>query len=59
MSPFRGGERAFRKADALTWLDSGRTFTLTWSKLRGWVGVRAQAWGIEPKRIGSCPLAQA
>ncbi|MFA6139497.1 MAG: DNA topoisomerase IV subunit A [Hyphomicrobium sp.] len=42
--------RVFKKADGLTWLDSaGRTFTLSWSELRDWVGVRAQAGRIAPK----------
>ena len=42
--------RVFKKADGLTWLDSaGRTFTLSWSELRDWVGVRAQAGRIVPK----------
>ena len=40
----------FRRADGLTWLDSaGRTFTLSWSELRDWVGVRAQSGRIVPK----------
>jgi hypothetical protein len=39
--------RVFKKADGLTWLDSaGRTFTLSWSELKDWVGVRAQAGRI-------------
>ena len=42
--------RVFRKADGLTWLDSaGRTFTLSWSELRDWVGERAQAGRMAPK----------
>jgi topoisomerase-4 subunit A len=42
--------RVFKKADGLTWLDSaGRTFTLSWSELRDWVGVRAQAGRVVPK----------
>jgi topoisomerase-4 subunit A len=42
--------RVFKKADGLTWLDSaGRTFTLTWSELRDWRGVRAQAGRLAPK----------
>jgi topoisomerase-4 subunit A len=42
--------RVFKKADGLTWLDSaGRTFTLSWSELRDWVGVRAQAGRVAPK----------
>ena len=42
--------RVFKKADGLTWLDSaGRTFTLSWSELKDWVGVRAQAGRIAPK----------
>jgi topoisomerase-4 subunit A len=42
--------RVFKKAEGLTWLDSaGRTFTLSWSELKDWVGVRAQAGRIVPK----------
>ncbi len=42
--------RVFKKADGLTWLDSaGRTYTLSWSELRDWVGVRAQAGRLAPK----------
>ncbi|MEQ1710069.1 MAG: DNA topoisomerase IV subunit A [Hyphomicrobium sp.] len=42
--------RVFRKADGLTWLDSaGRTYTLTWSELKEWVGDRAQAGRLAPK----------
>jgi len=42
--------RVFAKADGLTWLDSaGRTFTLTWSELKEWVGERSQAGRIAPK----------
>ena len=42
--------RVFKKADGLTWLDSaGRTFTLSWSELKDWVGVRAQAGRMAPK----------
>jgi topoisomerase-4 subunit A len=42
--------RVFKKADGLTWLDSaGRTFTLSWSELKDWVGVRAQAGRIAPR----------
>ena len=42
--------RVFKKSDGLTWLDSaGRTFTLSWSELKDWVGVRAQAGRIAPK----------
>jgi topoisomerase-4 subunit A len=42
--------RVFKKTDGLTWLDSaGRTFTLSWSELKDWVGVRAQAGRIVPK----------
>ena len=28
---------------------AGRTFTLSWSELKDWVGVRAQAGRIAPK----------
>jgi topoisomerase-4 subunit A len=54
LSPFGGGKladvRVFKKADGLTWLDSaGSTFTLSWSELRDWVGVRAQGGCIVPK----------
>ena len=42
--------RVFKKAEGLTWLDSaGRTFTLSWSELREWVGERAQAGRVAPK----------
>jgi topoisomerase-4 subunit A len=42
--------RVFKKADGLTWTDSaGRTFTLNWSELKEWVGVRAQSGRLVPK----------
>jgi topoisomerase-4 subunit A len=42
--------RVFKKAEGLSWLDSaGRTFTLPWSELKDWVGVRAQAGRLAPK----------
>ncbi len=42
--------RVFRKSEGLTWLDSaGRTYTLTWSELKEWVGERAQAGRLAPK----------
>ncbi len=42
--------RAFAKADGLTWLDAaGRTFCLSWSELKDWVGTRAQAGKLAPK----------
>jgi topoisomerase-4 subunit A len=42
--------RVFKKADGLSWLDSaGRTFTLSWSELKDWVGQRAQAGRLAPK----------
>jgi len=42
--------RVFKKAEGLTWLDSaGRTFTLSWSELKDWRGVRAQAGRLAPK----------
>jgi topoisomerase-4 subunit A len=42
--------RVFKKADGLTWTDSaGRTFTLSWSELKEWVGVRAQSGRMVPK----------
>jgi topoisomerase-4 subunit A len=42
--------RAFARKEGLTWLDSaGRTFTLSWSELREWVGSRAQAGRLAPK----------
>jgi topoisomerase-4 subunit A len=42
--------RTFAKADGLAWLDSaGRTFTLSWSELKEWVGQRAQAGRVVPK----------
>jgi hypothetical protein len=40
----------FKKADGLTWTDSaGRTFTLSWSELKEWVGVGAQSGRLVPK----------
>ena len=53
--------RVFKKADGLTWLDSaGRTFTLSWSELKDWVGVRAQAGcadGLPPRdQLRACVL---
>ena len=48
--------RVFKKADGLTWLDTaGRTFTLSWSELKDWVGVRAQAG---PHRAQGLPPLQ-
>ena len=42
--------RVFAKKDGLSWLDSaGRTFTLSWSELREWVGQRSQAGRVVPK----------
>jgi topoisomerase IV subunit A len=42
--------RVFKKSDGLTWLDTaGRTFTLSYSELKDWVGLRAQAGKIVPK----------
>jgi topoisomerase-4 subunit A len=42
--------RVFKKSEGLTWLDSaGRTFTLSWSELKDWVGVRAQSGQVAPK----------
>ena len=42
--------RVFKKSEGLTWLDSaGRTFTLGWSELKDWVGVRAQSGQVAPK----------
>ena len=42
--------RVFKRAEGLTWLDSvGRTFTLSWSELKDWIGVRAQAGRLAPK----------
>jgi len=42
--------RVFKKADGLTWLDAaGRTYTLSWSELKEWVGVRAQSGKVAPK----------
>jgi topoisomerase-4 subunit A len=42
--------RVFQKSAGLTWLDpAGRTFTLSWSELREWVGERAQAGKVVPK----------
>jgi topoisomerase-4 subunit A len=42
--------RVFKKADGLTWTDSaGRMFTLSWSELKEWVGMRAQSGRLVPK----------
>ncbi len=42
--------RVFSRKEGLTWLDSaGRTFTLSWSDLKDWVGTRAQAGQVAPK----------
>jgi topoisomerase-4 subunit A len=42
--------RVFQKSAGLTWLDpAGRTFTLSWSELREWIGERAQAGKVVPK----------
>ena len=42
--------RLFAKKDGLTWLDTaGRTFAMSWSELRDWVGQRAQAGRLAPK----------
>jgi len=42
--------RVFRKAEGLSWLDAaGRTFTLSYTELRDWVGQRAQAGRLAPK----------
>ncbi len=42
--------RVFVKKEGLTWLDAaGRTFTLSMSDLRDWVGARAQAGQLAPK----------
>ena len=42
--------RVFAKKDGLTWLDAaGRTFQLSWSELKEWVGERAQAGMTAPK----------
>ncbi len=42
--------RVFTKKEGLTWLDSaGRTFTLTASEFKEWVGQRAQAGKVVPK----------
>jgi topoisomerase IV subunit A len=42
--------RVFKKSEGLTWLDTaGRTFTLSYSELKDWVGLRAQAGKIVPK----------
>jgi topoisomerase-4 subunit A len=42
--------RCFRKADGLSWVDSaGRTFTMSWSELKEWVGARAQAGRVVPR----------
>jgi topoisomerase-4 subunit A len=42
--------RCFKKSDGLSWVDSaGRTFTMSWSELKEWVGARAQAGRVVPK----------
>ncbi|MCB1521264.1 MAG: DNA topoisomerase IV subunit A, partial [Hyphomicrobiaceae bacterium] len=42
--------RVFKKSAGLTWLDpAGRTFTLEWRDLKGWVGQRAQAGQTVPR----------
>jgi topoisomerase-4 subunit A len=42
--------RVFAKKEGLTWLDSaGRTFAMSMSELKEWVGQRAQAGRIVPK----------
>ena len=42
--------RVFAKSDGLTWLDpAGRTFTLSWSELKEWIGERAQSGRTVPK----------
>jgi topoisomerase-4 subunit A len=42
--------RVFYKKDGLTWLDpAGRVFTLAWSDIEEWVGLRAQAGRVAPK----------
>jgi len=42
--------RVFKKSEGLTWLDAAdRTFTLTWSELKDWVGERAQSGQLAPK----------
>ncbi len=42
--------QVFDKADGLSWVDpAGRTFTLSFTELRDWVGKRAQAGRMVPK----------
>ncbi len=42
--------RTFKKSEGLSWVDSaGRTFTMSWSELKEWVGQRAQAGKTVPK----------
>ncbi len=42
--------RVFATGDGLTWLDpAGRTFTLSWSELKDWIGERAQSGRTVPK----------
>jgi topoisomerase-4 subunit A len=42
--------RVFKRADGLSWLDAAsRTFTLPFTELRDWVGVRAQAGRMAPR----------
>lgn len=42
--------QVFEKADGLSWIDpAGRTFTLSFTELRDWIGKRAQAGRMVPK----------
>lgn len=42
--------RVFEKKEGLTWLDAaGRTFTLPWSELSEWIGLRSQSGRLAPK----------
>jgi len=42
--------RVFAAGDGLAWLDpAGRTFTLSMSDLRDWLGQRAQAGRLAPR----------
>lgn len=42
--------QVFNKSDGLSWVDpAGRTFTLSFTELRDWIGKRAQAGRMVPK----------
>jgi len=42
--------RPFKKSEGLSWVDSaGRTFAMSWSELKEWVGQRAQSGRVVPR----------